>query len=864
MYAWLTESLADDDATVITANRRLARTLVNVYSKAQQNAGLIAWRRPSIYAWTEWLAVLVDAGRPDILLPTRINAQQSRLVWEQCLREDIDDPLINIGSVARLCRETWLRLCEWQVPLAEFQNRAVGRDQRIFARAAGRYAERLRAADWIDDGLLPRELTRLLRDKHLQVTGSWTLAGFDRMTPRVQSLLDAAVEAGVTRKIITPHSAGTATLLRYDNPDDELRAAGQWARNVLQQNPDQSIAIVDSDLEQSALRSARLLREGFVPGWQYAARQYKDALNVSYGRKLGDYPAIHTALLALRWFSDDLAASDISVLLRSPFLGDVAGYGRGRLELRLRDVPDRQWSRSLLSRFFRKYVADDESDDASAFVARIADVGEALEACPARQRASDWARFIDDALQTLHWPGDSPLDSEDFQLVNRWRDLLNEFARLDLVSAPMSVGEAIQRLGTMAADTLFQAESGSPVVNVLGALEAAGTQFDRLWVTGVTANAWPASARSLALVSRELQREYGMPDSTPDDTTGFAEQVLRRLGSGANDVVFSYPALVGDAEQIPSALLHGLVREQQSPVSDPCGWHAATLMAEETKIIPDRIPAMHKDETVAGGAATINRQCTDPFSAFAFGRLGIRWLAGFQGGIPANIRGSLIHDALSYLYRNIPSQTEIRNWNVDDRSLQIAQSIDAAFGRLERYSDSVLRRLLTIERQRCDALLKRVIEIDCERDPFVVKSVENSLVAAINGASFRLRCDRVDCIDGNRLLIFDYKTGQTRKFLASGEPDDLQLVVYACALDTAVAGLALFNVDSRRTMIDGVGPAFKKDDEWEQRLSGWIARVRVAAGQIAAGDVRLNVLQKSRDAQPLSLLSRFAELRREA
>lgn len=861
MYGWLEQALADDAATVITANRRLARELHSVFAERRLQAGARAWRRPAIYSWHEWLAILVDAGRPEISIPVRINAQQSRVVWEQCLRADVDDPLINIGSLARLCRDTWNQLHEWCVPLAECQGRASGQNQRIFARAAGRYDALLQSRGWIDDAKLPDELAQQLRQGCVPVRGTLTLAGFDRLTPQATMLIEAAVEAGAEKQFISARERPASRIVSCETPDSELRAAGQWAREALAEDPSVRLAIVVNDLEQDAVRSARLLREGFLPAWQYAQPEYGHALNVSFGRRLGDYPAIHDALLMLRFLAADLRAADISLLLRSPFFGKDTNFGRSRLELLLRDVPDRRWSKAALLPFLRGRADKDEHGDGADWLDRIAAATTRLQQAATRQTAARWAGFIDELLQDLHWPGAAVLDSEDFQLINRWRDLLNEFARLDLVNAGVSYAEAIARLGSLASEAIFQAETAAPVVSVLGVLEAAGMEFDKLWVTGLTATSWPSPGKPLVLVSRDLQQQYSMPDATPADTAGFAGRVLNRLVSSADDVVFSFPRLIGDAEQMPSAMLADSAVDTSPP---DCGWHAATLIAEPLATVTDRVPPMRRGETVTGGAATINRQCTDPFAAFACGRLGIRWMAAFQGGIPARIRGSLVHDALQRLYDDHPDQASIARWSASERQQRIAKALERPFRRHARYADPVLKQLLAIESERCTTLLESVIAVDRGREPFSIESVESDVSVNLSGATFNLRCDRVDRHADGALIVIDYKTGSKRRFLTSGEPGDLQLVLYACALDADIAGLALFNVDSRETKLDGAGPAFDAGDDWERRLEEWKDIVRGAAAMIAAGDVRLNIQQQSREARPLDVLSRYAELRRDS
>ncbi|MDH3747612.1 MAG: PD-(D/E)XK nuclease family protein [Gammaproteobacteria bacterium] len=858
MYDWLTDALGESSSQVVTANRRLARTLVEEYGQHQIKAGLRAWRRPQIHAWGEWLAVLVDAARHTDQLPVRINAEQSRLLWEQSLAEDIDDPLINIGGLARLCRDTWLRLHQWRVPLAECQNRASGQDQRIFARAAAQYASKLAAGDWIDDAQLPEALIKLIKAGKVSTPNHIALAGFDRMTPQVEAIVDALVAAGATKHVAENSVGGAKTLKQYANQDAELRAAGAWARAELEQDSNLEIAIVVSNLEKDAEHSARLLREGLIPGWQYAGDEYSAALDLSYGRRLTDFPAIHAALLLLRWLHQDLKGTEVSLLLRSPFFGLRNAFGRGRLELKLRDWPDRHWSRQLL---LRALVGRDDSADAIDWLERVAKLDAMLKQGRSRRRPSEWAEFFDDVLKTLNWPGEGTLTSADFQLDNRWRGLLNEFARLELVSPVMAGSAALSRLASMAGDTIFQPEADSAVVRIMGPLEAAGMQFDRVWVTGLAAAEWPPQGHPLVLMSRDLQRDYGMPDADPEDTAVYAQRVLQRLNASAGHTIFSYPAMIGDAEQMPTALLADVTEIEGN--DDP-GWHAETLRGSlAIRTVVDKVPAVSSSETISGGAATINRQFTDPFSAFAFGRLGVRWLPAFKVGIAANVRGNLLHAALCTLYSDKPTHADICSWSDDEEQNRVDQAIDAAFKAHERYADSVLQQLFMLERRRSKTLLRAVVNVDRQRAGFSIGSIENEIQATLESIHLNLRCDRIDRLDDGQLIILDYKTGKTRKFLTSGEPNDWQLIVYACVVDAEIAGLGLFNVDSKHTMIDGAGPALTHIENWKQSLQRWQREVLAAAADIAAGDVRLNVVQNSRDARPLSLLSRFAEIRRE-
>lgn len=858
MYSWLDDALAVDDGHVITANRRLARELGQAWGERQMAVGRTAWPTPRIRYIDDWYSAMADALPPSERLPARIDGQHSRILWEEILREDIEDPLAGIAGLARLCRDTYARICEWNLPLTECQSAAAGRDQRVFARAAGKYVERLTSNGWIDEAQLPSAMIERLASGAVAVPARVTFAGFDRSTPRIESLSSALEAWGCDREMKAPGAPGRGELHGFDGPDAELRAAGRWARERLEADPARRVAIVVNRLERDAARSARLLREGFTPGWQHADADVEGLLNVSYGRRLSDFPAVRIALLALQWAFGELTGKEVSLLLRSPFVGRAATFGRARLELRMRRWPDRAWTRTALLNALSEF---EETADAQDWLERFAALDAVAVDGAARRSPTQWAQAIDSALRALGWPGERALSSADFQLVNRWRNLLGEFARIETVKASMSGSSAVARLTAMASETLFQPESASSAVDVLGPLEAAGLEFDDLWVTGMTADEWPPGGAPLALLNRDLQRRHAMPDATPEDTADFGQRVLKRLRASTGNCIFSFARTDGDAGRLPTALLSEF--DVMDDDSGP-GWHAETLLVARPAVFADRVPPVAADELVAGGASTIGSQQRDPFSAFCSGRLNARPLDPFAAGIGAGLRGSLIHDALERLYEHEPTRSEIAGWTPEELEQRIERAVVGAFARHERHADAMLKALFRLERSRAAGLLAEVVALDTERDFESIQNVEQRIEASIEAVRLSLRCDRVDRLGDGKLAILDYKTGTPQNFLTNNAPRDPQLVVYAAVARGEIDGLGLYRVSTRGVDIDGAGPALAETDDWANALESWIDDVRRAARQIAAGDVRIAVKQTSRDSRPYNLLSRYTELRRES
>jgi probable DNA repair protein len=856
MYDWLTDALAGN-ATVVTANRRLARVLQQEFAERQMGAGIQAWASPRILSWPDWIDILLQEAGSQEELPTRINQHHSALLWDRCLRKELQGEAAGTANLVRLARDTWQRLADWCIDIREVARHAQSVDQRTFAAAAGRYAGLLDHQAWVDDAGSAALVRELLDQGRIRVTGQITFAGFDRDRPILEQIQTSLTRQGCNVRNQAVAEPASPTFHAFDTSDAEMRAAGSWARARLENAPGERIAIVVNHLERDADRLAGLVREGLLPGYRLSPQLPAEALNVSYGRKLMAYPAVSTGLLWLRWLVCDLAALDVGHLMRSPLLGLAPINGRARLELVLRGMPDREWSPAMATAALR---GKDEAPDAVDWLQRVAALTKARRDLPSTASPAEWAIRFDEALAAAGWPGQGTLNSDDFQLVNRWRDLLNDLARMALVSSRMTKETAISQLEGMAAVTVFQPESNIARAQLLGPLEASVLEFDAIWLAGMTASEWPPHGNPSVLVSRRLQQEHGMPDALPEDTVDYARGLFLRICAAAPVVVCSYPRTADDAEQSPSELLDIVGAESGAPLPDP-GWHAANWPGSASlTVVEDRLPSVSTTERLTGGASTIQNQLTDPISAFIGGRLDVRVLDEQASGLPPLLRGNLVHYALYKLYIDKPSRDELNEWqDLDER---IANAIDFAFARHERNTDAVLRKLLALERERVAGLLREFIALDIARPTFRVAAVEQQLTLIEAGLEIKLRIDRVDRLASGRVAIIDYKTGAEKKFLDSkGEPREVQLVAYACAVDEPVAALVLANVDSRVVGFHGAGEGFSDEEDWDERLAAWSDRVRGACGDIARGDVRINRHQSVEEARSLNLLTRYTELR---
>lgn len=855
MYPWLADALSRGD-TVITANRRLARELGRAYDEQQLAAGKKAWPTPDILVAGAWIRALYEGSDENVSAPLGINAQMSGVLWERCVREQLNESLPGFAGLARQCRKSWERLQDWQVPLNEIARRASSAEQRQFSNAASQYSDLLSRNEWLDDVGLPHAVTSAINRGSCVAPPAVCLAGFDRMWPSFSNMLDALRDAGTSiNRVPLRQQPGETELTSFVDQQTELRTAGAWARQQLLSNPAARIAIICPDLENNANNIARLVREGFVPGWQLGGPAHRGAVDVSYGRPLSDYPAIAVALMLLHWVHDGLSSREISMLLRSRSIVGGPVAGRCRFEQQLRRLPDRQWMPADLAG-----ALQGAGPDADPWRDVVRHIDEARTRYRDKETPAEWAAGIDRLLSDVGWPGVETQDSNEFQLLNRWRELLNEMARMGRVLPALTFRDAVSRLTSLAGDTLFQAESDAGVLPVLGTLEAAGMQFDKIWVSGLDDGRWPIRGAPLPYVSRQLQKDYAMPDATPQDTLEFSEDVLRRLMHSAKKVVLSWAETEDGVEQQPSPLLNDIASVSGSDFTDP-GWHAQGMLNSEliTSVQQDAIPPIGPDEHVGGGAYTVQRQAIDPFAAFAIGRLRVAEIQAYQPGLSASIRGSAMHGALSLLYADMPSQSQIAGWSEDERDGRIAKASEAALVQYEWRAGAALRRMIQLERRRIRRILLEFAGEELNRDDFAIVMVEKKLEYAGFGVRLGLRVDRVDRLADGSLLVIDYKTGAEKALLdRDGNLRDLQLVVYTLALPEPIGGVALINLDSSKISFKGAGA----DDDWPERLLSWRKDAEQAIQGIARGDAQVNIALTTNEGRPLNVLSRFEELRR--
>jgi 1,6-anhydro-N-acetylmuramate kinase len=105
-----------------------------------------------------------------------------------------------------------------------------------------------------------------------------------------------------------------------------------------------------------------------------------------------------------------------------------------------------------------------------------------------------------------------------------------------MVEPSLPFAQAVSLLNDLAGEAIFQPETAEMPIQILEALQAAGSRFDALWAMGMTDTVWPAPAKPNPIIPRILQREFDLPHATPERELRFARDVTDRLLRSANTV----------------------------------------------------------------------------------------------------------------------------------------------------------------------------------------------------------------------------------------------------------------------------------------------------------------------------------------
>jgi probable DNA repair protein len=519
----------------------------------------------------------------------------------------------------------------------------------------------------------------------------------------------------------------------------------------------------------------------------------------------------------------------VSRIIRSPFLGGAAEElaARARLDARLRR---RVGYRVSLAKVIAKIKG---CDALRLHFEKVFSVPKPKTGAP-----QAWAQYFTAVLDAAGFPGERALDTAEYQTRLKFNEVLGDFAKLDLVLRKIDGETAVRQLRNLCGATLFQPERAAAPVQVLGILESAGLEFDALWVSGLTEEAWPLKPRPNPFLPLAAQRKARIPQASAEDSLAFDKRITEGWAGAAGEVVFSAYEKEEDRELLPSVLLAGFAAGTPE-IPEVSTWRDVIFASRRLEAVQDEKAPEVKTPAVAGGTKVLADQSACPFRAFARHRLGARELESPGPGLDARGRGSLLHALMVEIWKEVKGSKGL----TADLSAVIARSAKKAVQELK-----IEGRFAELEIERLGKLAREWLEIERLREPFEVVATERESVFAVGGIELKGRIDRLDRLSDGSHAVIDYKSGEhvTANDWKGPRPIEPQMTIYATGIPERVGAVAFAKLKAGDLRFSGfsraknVIPKVVEAEHWPSLLKGWKAENERLAGQFAAGDARVD------------------------
>jgi len=829
--------LAADGAArvaVVTPNRRLALELSREFNEAQQADGLAAWQTADILPF----GALVERLYEDLLysdaaprLPLLLTPVQEWELWQSAIRaSEWGGMLLALPSTAEDCRRAWELVHEWGIAGA-LGKLPGNEDARAFAEWAATYVKRCDRDRSTDAARLPDIVAGGLGEPSLGKPQVIVAYGYDVMPPQARHFLEACRAHGIHILQCAPAArTASATRLVFPSAREELEAAAHWARTKLEAGA-RRVGVVVPDLGARRKEVARVFAHEMEPGFNDPrVVRRTPPYNISLGAPLIDYALVHAALALLEFAGGEVAFDQASKLLRSPFLGAAEAEFAARARL---DAALRRRAPALIT--LGKLVA--LTNGAPALRAHLEAVFTLAKQGEGDRSPHEWGRYFSDVLAAAGFPGERGLDSDEFQTLAKWNESLASFAGLERVAPRMPVSRALARLRHICAQTAFQPETPDAPIQVLGILESAGLEFDALWVSGLTDEAWPLPARLNPFVPPALQHRAGIPEASPVAALAQGVRLTEGWLRAAAEVVVSHPAMEQDRVLIVSPLIAG-VSAGTPARSTRQSWRDRIHAARAIESLADGKAIPLPTRTPQGGTRILSDQSACPFRAFARHRLGAEALEEPVAGPDARTRGQLLHALMRALWAELKGSDGLNG----DCSPAIAVAAQAAVAeaRLEEP-------FAGLERTRLEKLARQWLDVERTRPPFEVVAAEQKRKLEVAGLELGGRIDRLDRLESGGHALIDYKTGKpTPSHWIGARPEDPQLPLYAIGAPEQIAAVAFAKLRTGDMKYMGFSdgpdriPGVKPAKNWGSLLADWKREVESLGADFANGDARVD------------------------
>ncbi len=801
--------------TVVTPNNRLAKTLLEDYLKSSTQRTLEKPNAVSYDALIQQFYFNLTHHNPYGNHPILLTKQQTRYLWMKQLTQEtgaLHQGLINKAY------EAWSRCQLWHVDLDNHLFESTEQSLK-FKTWSKNFSLKLNQFNLITTELIvPYLIDQAIPCLPNEII--WFC--FDEYTPQQLSLQRYITNQGILNiSLDLSATPCTESLFAAVDEQHEQRRLIHWLKDQLALNQ-QRIGVVVPDLNQKASQLNRLLQRHFR----------HDQFNISLGKTLSDYPLVSHALCWLGLEPRVIKQEHAALLLSSPFLASSQEEMLERAQF-LQDnslLQERVIDTTLLHHELIKHTP------------KLAVILKTMKTYPKTASPHAWVTIFQERLASLGFPGEYALDSNNYQCYQRLQLLFDEFKQLNLLVPTMSSYEAIHTLTELTQTAIFQPEQiTTSSIQILGLLEAAGCQFDVLWISGLTNDCLPQKTKFAPFIPIELQKAQGLPYTSPDKEFELAHKTLLRFKHATPTIVYSYPTCNEAESNSPTPLLNNLtpliLNDEETHLKTSLN---QCVVYHEPYHLP-----LDPAHPYQGSTALLANQAKCPFRAFAAHRLHLKKNIETSEGPNARERGMIIHQIMEQFWLQVHNQHTLLH--LDDTTLGsfIDDAINKAISPYQarrKYSFPPL--IQNVEKKRLKQLVEALLIWEKQRPDFSVTAVEENYLFNLANIHFNVRIDRLDTVEHHQKWVIDYKTTLPQKSpWQEDRPTEPQILLYALLheqintilfVELKKGRIACKGLSEENTNIQGVKPIQDKES-WSALRSQWRQQLEIIAQEFQSG-----------------------------
>lgn len=805
--------LADINTLTITPNNRTAACLSNrviehVLSQTNKNACVA----PTILPLDTWVSSTFLSLRTQNIAPfcnlSMIGDNELTAYWVKAIHNDkMAGSLVNLSEWLSDAMSADKILSRWEVTKYQPDSSLSS----AFMRWRANVQKEILTKGFVTKPMAIELLINAIKKGEVKLPKRVALYAFDEQPPLYKKLFAAIQDKAKLNTVnLVATSKNWYSVPTVDN-DDQLTVVAKWASKIIDNEPGKTIAIVSHDLKANRNEIVRSLNDVFEPQWLLPSNKpYIAPYDVSLGLTLKQIPLYQRALHYLSITSEFVMTEHVLNIITDPFIvnSKTEKMARRKFASKMRD--NRAHRTSLMQLAMKSYCPSILSRCLNEFV-RINTTH------PDKLLPSRWARLFNSSLNALGWARGVELSEMEALGADKWKSVLDSLSSLDMHTGEITRELAYKLINQYCQNTLVTPKSKNSPISVMGSLEAAGLNFDYIWIIDCVDNIFPAPASLNGCIPTQLQIDKKMPHSSGEREYEFTQMLFNRYASSCSRFYTSYTLNGPYGAHKPASILsnaNSIIDSKSIIDNDVIDYHTLTFQQFNVKTKEDNIGKLEmKNNTVPGGVSLVDKIGLCMMQAITNFRMKVTdHTPNYNMGFTGAEKGIMLHNALESLWGSLIA---LRGKNksdsytlevIDENKLAklIANAVDIAFFWVDR--TDIREVLIEQERSLMCETLSQWISLERDRDEFNIIALEKSDFIDLGGVKLKIRKDRVDHVfnsdNTHKTLALDAKSREESVSRSFGRNPKSQLPLAAISEDTD--GFGYLNVVPNSPSISGL------------------------------------------------------------